>query len=144
MFKSILFPIDLNDEKSWNSALPKAIALASQSNALLHFVAVVPEMESSLVRPFLPDNYIDKLIKKTQAALAAFIEQNVTKDIQGESRVAKGSVAKQISKIAIELECDLIVMAPFGRSLGKFFLGTNSEFVLGHTPISILVVRDGA
>ena len=54
MYKSIMLPIDLGEESSWNSALPVAAKIAKDYGATLHFVCVVPDFGMPLVGSFFP------------------------------------------------------------------------------------------
>jgi nucleotide-binding universal stress UspA family protein len=50
----ILLPVDLNEESSWDKALPTAVTLCRTFNASLHVVTVLPDYRMPLVGSYFP------------------------------------------------------------------------------------------
>ena len=141
MYKTILFPVDLSDEGSWDDALPKAIHLAQAFGAKLHLVTVMPDFGLSMVGAFFPDGYEKKMLEEAHKSLHTFTDEKVPKELAGGSIVAHGSVYREIIQSAKEVGADLIVMGAHRPDLEDFLLGPNAARVVRHSRCSVLVVR---
>ena len=141
MYKTILFPVDLSDDGSWDDALPKAIRLAEAFEAKLHVVTVIPDFGLSMVGAFFPDGYEKKMLEEARIALHQFTDERVPKQLAGGSIVAHGSVYREIIHAANEVAADLIVMGAHRPDLEDFLLGPNAARVVRHSRCSVLVVR---
>ena len=140
MYKDVLCAIDLNEEHSWEKALPKAIEMRGASGNL-HLLTVVPEFGLSLISQYFPENFEETTLQKAKDALRAFIDKNVPKDVPCRAIVAQGRVYEQILRIADETGCDAIVMAAGNPNLAQYLLGPNAARVVRHAKCSVLVVR---
>ena len=145
MFNTILFPTDgspLSDK-----AAETALAFAQLNKAKLVAISVVQPF------PFSPmadggvvldaglyeeqmhtaaQQAVDKLGQAAQAAGLAF-----------EGLVAiSPSPYEEIVNAAANYHCDIILMASHGRKgLNKLFVGSETQKVLGHTQVPVLVLR---
>lgn len=142
MYKSILFPVDLEHPSSWQNALPVAIDLAKSFGSKLHLVAIVPSLGMSIVSSYLPEGFESKLLTDAGEKLAAFAAKHIPDGVDHENHVGHGVVRQEIVSAANKLNCDLIVMAPHRPEMSDFFLSPCTEFVVSHTKRSVLVVRD--
>ena len=60
-----------------------------------------------------------------------------------EPRVSEGEPAREILRVAKEQLSDLIVVGAKGSTpLGRILLGSTAEFVLNHSPCSVLLIRN--
>ncbi len=142
MYKKILLPVDLNEESSWEKALPTALTLCRSFGASLHVVTVLPDYRMPLVGSYFPKDFADKAHEAITEALHAFIKENVPEDIPAQSVIVDGSPWEAIIKAAKKLEVDLIVMASHNkRKFADYVLGPNAEHVVHHTNISVMIVR---
>lgn len=141
MFKNILLPIDLNDENSWQSALPKAIDLCRQHGAKLHVMTVVPDIFQGHVAQYFPEGYEDELIDRTDEELRKLIRQQVPDDIEAKDTVAYGSIYHEILATAEKVGADLIVMTSHRPELKDYLIGPNATKVVRHAKCSVMVVR---
>ena len=145
MFKHILIPID--DDTGSRRAIEQAVALAHNVGARVTGLHVMMEFNpvgivEELIEPS-PDQlrqlaraYADKLFSPLvhEAECAGVACETIA--VQGD-QPWKTIVAK-----AAESGCDLIVMASHGRhGLAKFMLGSETQQVLTHTGIPVLVVH---
>ncbi len=80
MFNKILLPIDLNEESSWKIALPAAVRLAQQNGAEITAVNVVTDLDMTLVGPFLPENYAQKMMEEAEKGLTALLEREIPEE----------------------------------------------------------------
>ncbi|MBB3189465.1 universal stress protein [Halomonas cerina] len=142
MYSKILLPVDLNEEASWDKALPTALALCRSFGASLHVVTVLPDYRMPLVGAYFPADFAEKAHQAVSDAQHAFIKDHVPEDITVQSVIVDGSPWEAIIKAAKKLEVDLIVMASHNkRKFADYVLGPNAEHVVHHTKISVMIVR---
>jgi len=141
MFKRILFSVDLNQESSWNKALPVAIEQCRLAGATLHVLTVVPDFGMSIVSQFFPENFEEQVGEKVLAGLKAFVADNVPDDISVQNIVGEGTVYEVILNMADKIGADLIVMASHRPELQDYLLGPNAASVVRHAKCSVMVVR---
>ncbi len=145
MFKTILFPTD--GSALSEKIIPTAIDFATLTGAKIIAIYVV----QPLPFPTVTDGgiNIDAGIYEQQMNEAA---QHHLNKIGDEARAAKipfESVVVQsvnpyeeIVKTAAQAHCDIILMASHGRKgLNKLFLGSETQKVLAHTTLPVMVLR---
>lgn len=142
MFKNILVPVDLGDEKTWRKQFSDAVELARQSGAVLHVMSVVPSYSSPLVGSFFPKNYEKDMLAEAKKELARFVADHVPEGIQAEPVVAIGSVYEEVILAAEQFKCDLIIMGRSSSTKTSFLLGPNAARVVRHARTSVLVASD--
>ena len=147
MFKHILVPTDGSDHS--NLAVTAAAQLARTLQAKLLVLHVRSPLES-------PHHVEGGALRSLGgAAVLREVEDEERKLLDAALHIAKleGASAEQafiagyspfeaIIRIAGEERCDLIVMASHGRrGIGGFLLGSETQKVLTHTTIPVLIVR---
>ncbi len=142
MYKSILVPVDLNQESSWKKALPAAIDLAQQNNGELHIVTVIPDYGMALVGSFSPPDHTKKALAAAQKDLSKFVADHVPSGVKVFDHVKQGTIYKRILRAADELNCSLIVMASHRPETQDYLLGPNAARVVRHATQSVFIVRD--
>jgi nucleotide-binding universal stress UspA family protein len=141
MYKTILFPVDLGEDSSWTTALPRALELCGLSDAELHVLTVAPGINTA-VAAYLPANSAEKIREDADNALNAFIKEQVPGDIKVHAISRQGETVYQaIHEVAGEVGADLIVMASHRPALSDYLLGPNAARVVRHASCSVLVVR---
>jgi len=147
MFQHILVPTDGSDFSN------KAVSAAARLAHALHAKLLVLHVRSPLESPHHVEG----------GALSQLGGKVVMQEIEGEERklldaalaiaIADGAAAETafvagysiydaIIRIANEQGCDLIVMASHGvRGLSSLLLGSETQKVLSHTTIPVLIVR---
>ena len=141
MFQSILAAID--GSKKSEAALDVAIGEAKAHGAALHVVYVI---ETGLFSSIPLDNtweviygLLEKQGKDAQLAAAKKAEDQ---EVRITTHLKEGHAGNEILKLARETGSDLIVLGSHGKSnLDRILLGSVSSFVVGHAPVSTLVVR---
>ena len=142
MYKKIMLPVDLNEAASWSKALPTALTLCRSYDASLHLVTVLPDYNMPIVGSYFPKDFAKKAHEAIADAQRAFIKANVPEDIRAQSIIVHGSPWEAIIKVAKKLEVDLIVMASHNkRKFADYLLGPNSEHVVHHAKMSVMIVR---
>ena len=141
MYRKILLPIDLSDDASWAKALPTATDLCEKYGASLEIMTVVPSMGLSVVAQFFPDNYEQQMVSQTIAGLQAVADKNVPAGLSVETKVASGTIYREIMRTAEAGGADLIVMGSHRPELSDYLLGPNAARVVRHATCSVMVVR---
>ncbi|WP_164735578.1 universal stress protein [Marinobacter sp. NP-4(2019)] len=141
-FKTILVPLDPALESTWRSALPAAIDLASNDQATLCLMTVVPEAEIPAIAVHLPDGLDEKLRDKGLDALETLRAREVPESIHSRSLVGQGRIDKQILRMAAKIDADLIVMASHRPKATDYLISAIAAYVTRHAKSSVMVVRE--
>ncbi len=141
MYQNILFPVDLNQDSSWQKALPTAVDYCKAFGSTLHVMNVVPDFGSALVGSYFPDDFEEKALEGAGKQLHEFVRQHVPDGVTVQHIVGHGSVYEEILRIAREIGADLILLAAHRPELKDFLLGPNAARVVRHFEGSVLVVR---
>jgi len=142
MYKSILLPVDLNQESSWKKALPAAIHMAKSMSAKIHVITVIPDYGMAVVGNFFTADYEHYATTTTQSALDEFVKDHLDAELVASDMVAHGTIYKEIVNAAAEKDCDLIILASHRPETSDYLLGPNAARVVRHANQSVLVVRD--
>jgi len=147
MFRQILVPTDGSQLSS--DTVKRAISFAKESGASITFFYAKPDYpialygEGALIDPTTPDQFAEMAEKQAKEIL----EQ--CKNLSAEAGVTSTSISEtsdvpweSIIKAANDSACDLIFMASHGRrGLSGFVLGSETQRVLTHSKIPVLVYR---
>jgi nucleotide-binding universal stress UspA family protein len=146
MFKHILLPTD--GSQLSELAIRRGIDLAKTMNARVTGFCVVPEFHVFTYRTEMLEETEGQYARESRARAAedlAFIA-NAAKEagVQCDtSYVINDRPYEAIVKAAEDKGCDLILMASHGRSgMSGFLLGSETQKVLTHTGIPVLVYRE--
>ncbi len=141
MFNSILLPVDLGHESSWEKAAPEAVALAKQHGAKIHLLTVIPDFGMPLVGSYFPADYAEKALQATSEKLTALAADIIPGDLLAKVHTAQGTAYQEIIDTANAQGCDLIVLASHRPEMSDYLLGPNAARVVRHAAQSVLVVR---
>lgn len=147
MFKSILLPTDgspLSDK-----ATVMAVQFAQLHGARLVGICVIQPF------PFLPAGGDSGVVvpdaEVYERSMRSAAQENVDRIAAAAAAVGipfdgvvgmSASPYEQIVETAAKYGCDLIIMASHGRKgLNKLFLGSETQKVLAHTTLPVLVLR---
>lgn len=142
MYKSMLLPVDLNQESSCKSALPTAIHMAQSLSIKMHIITVIPDFGMAVVGSFFPADYEEKATQATQEALDTFVSENLPADLVASASISHGVIYKEIMVAADDKGCDLIVLSSHRPETKDYLLGPNAARVARHATQSVFVVRD--
>jgi len=144
MFKRILFPTDGSDIT--NKAMQTALSLARLSGAEIKTLAVkepFPYSAVSEMQPVPPQEFFD-----AQERVAAARVKTVTAAAEAAGVTCQGHTVEALHPWEAILDhakaqnCDLIVMASHGRrGMSALLLGSETQKVLTHSTLPVLVVR---
>ncbi len=146
MYKRILVPLDGSIRAE--SAVPIAarIAQASGGSVILLQVAAIPiEVETEKKPPEIYSQAAyDKGIADTRSYLASVAQFDVLKGIKTETGAVTGGVAPAILSAIQSLHADLVVMSSHGYTgFKRWALGSVAHKLAPHSPVPVLVLRDG-
>jgi nucleotide-binding universal stress UspA family protein len=147
MFKHLLLPTDGSELSG--EALKQGIAFARETGARVTFVHVMPEYVAAAFAEFPAGG---------QAAFSDFMKatEDSAKTILAAAEAGASKAAVSFDKVAIrhqqpwraiidvagDRQCDLIFMASHGRrGIGALVLGSETNKVLTHSKIPVLVFR---
>lgn len=144
-------PPDADDEEDGldSKIMDLATSLARQDDCELHIVHVWSLYREEDVRrncqPYYQDQ-IDTWAENVRDAheqwLADLTSGYDLNDVTCHSHFLKGEARSVIPAVALEQECDLIVMGTTGRTgLSGFFIGNTAETVLQQISCSVLTVK---
>jgi len=142
MFKSILVPIDLDDETESKKLFDSAVELAEGMGAKLSVMTVVPNFSMPMVASFFPPDFEKKALAEGLKSLTAFVEARESSVVIEKTMVGHGSVYKEIVGAAVEIKADAIVLGPGSAEAGDYLLGHNATRVMRHAPCSVLLLRN--
>lgn len=144
MYQRILFPTDGSDITA--KALQHALSIAKLTGATLQVLSVkepFPYSAISEMQPVPPQEFYDTQEKvaggRVKAALAAAEAAGVK--AQGETVEALHPWEAILEQAKVH-GCDLLVMASHGRrGVSALLLGSETQKVLTHSTLPVLVVR---
>ncbi|WP_028101385.1 universal stress protein [Pseudoduganella violaceinigra] len=145
MFKSILLPTD--GSQLSERATVTAIDFAKIHGARITAVSVIQPLPfvplaDAAVLPD-PGQFDQEFRRGLRAALDKVLAAARAAGVECEAVLDEAiSPYQVIVKTAEERHCDIILMASHGRSgLNKLFLGSETQKVLAHTHLPVLVLR---
>jgi len=144
MFKRILVPTDGSDITS--KALQTAIGMARDGGGELFAIAVkepFPYSAISEMQPVPPQEFYDAQERIAAARVKSALEAAAAAGVKGHGHTVEALHPwEAIIDHAKNSQCDLIVMASHGRrGLAALMLGSETQRVLVHTQLPVLVVR---
>ena len=147
MFKHILLPTD--GSRLSEIAVFNGIELARQHGARVTAIHVMPEFHLLSYRAAAIDESHDHFAQDAQAHAQRYLD--FVRRTADEAKVECATIAElsdhphdAICKAARRLGCDLIVMASHGkRGLVSLLLGSETQRVLAHSEVPVLVWRAG-
>ncbi len=144
MFKRILFPTDGSEITM--KALPSALGMAKLAGAELRTLAVkepFPYSAVSEMQPVPPQEFFDAQERVATARVKAVVAAADAAGIKCEAHTVEALHPwEAILDHAKAQDCDLIVMASHGRrGVSALLLGSETQKVLTHSTLPVLVVR---
>jgi nucleotide-binding universal stress UspA family protein len=140
MFKTILVPIDFEQDGSWERALEAAFALARANEAELHIMHVI-RSTPAMVAQYLPKDYATTAEAQTLATLKEKVADHGIGESEAKLLVRHGEVYPEILDAAKDLGADLIVLGAHRPEVTDYLLGTTAARVARHAKCSVFLVR---
>lgn len=144
MFKTILLPTD--GSLLSNTAIDAAIKFAANGAKLIALSVAEPYPYSPLSEGMLVGDanlYQENMVQLARANVQKVADAAKAAGVECETVVAQGfNPYEEIINTAITRNCDVIFMASHGRKgLNKLFVGSETQKVLAHSVIPVLVFR---
>jgi nucleotide-binding universal stress UspA family protein len=144
MFKRILVPTDGSDITA--KAVDTAIALAKSVGAHLYTISAkepFPYSAISEMQPTPPQEFFDAQERIAHQRVQAVVIQCAAAGVPCQAHTVEALHPwEAIIEHARRSECDLLVMASHGRrGVSALLLGSETQKVLTHTKVPVLVVR---
>ena len=140
MSKTVLVPIDVDQETSWQLALPAAARLADPDTKIV-LLAVLPDIKMTVVFQYIPADFEALLKASTKEKLQDLSKEYLPDNSNVSQAVRHGGIYREILCMADEIEANLIVMASHRPELADFLIGANAARVVRHAKCSVYVVR---
>jgi nucleotide-binding universal stress UspA family protein len=139
--KKILVPVDFSECSE--QALKVAAGLAKEHNAeiiALHMMGISDAILTNVqTKQMLEGIYYIKLAQKR---FKEFLDKDYLKGLNVTDTVYNYKDFSELNAVAIEYNADLIIMGSHGSSgLSEVFVGSNTEKVVRHSDIPVLVVK---
>ncbi|MEW5781303.1 MAG: universal stress protein [Pseudomonadota bacterium] len=147
MFKHILVPTD--GSQLSQEAVKRAISFAKETGARITFFYAKPEYpvafygEGALIDPTTPEKFAQMAEQQAQEILDKCARLAAESGVECATLSKTSDVPYEaIIEAADAAGCDLIFMASHGRrGLGALLLGSETQKVLTHSKIPVLVYR---
>lgn len=147
MFKNILVPTDGSELSE--STVARAITFAREAGARITFFYAQPDFpmpiygEGALIDPTTPEQFSRAAQAEAERILSKAREAATLSEVTSSGDTVVSEVPYEaIIESAERNGCDLIFMASHGRrGLSGFLLGSETQKVLTHSKIPVLVYR---
>lgn len=147
MFKHILVPTD--GSALSESTVARAVSFAREAGARIRFFYAQPDFpmpiygEGALIDPSTPEQFSRAAAAEAENILARAVDAAKAGGVDATGDTVVSEVPYEaIIEAAERAECDLIFMASHGRrGLSGFLLGSETQKVLTHSKIPVLVYR---
>ena len=141
MYRKILLPLDLGNQKSQRKAVKTAVQLAQSYNSIIHVMTVVPDFGMSIVGTYFPEDFEESMLTDTKEKLSAYIAKNIPDTIKTKQIVAHGTIYNEILDYANKAKVNLIVIASHRPEFKDYLIGPNAARVVRHANCSTMIVR---
>ncbi|MDH3760075.1 MAG: universal stress protein [Gammaproteobacteria bacterium] len=141
MFKSILFPVDLEHTAEAAKGLKLAVEEAKRSQARLTIMTAAPGFGMPIVASYFDKNAVSEALKEVARHLKQYVSDNVPDDIDIHAVVVEGNPGELILKQAQKDAVDLIVIPAQHTRIENIFLGSVAAQVVRHATCTVTVVK---
>lgn len=141
MYKSILFPVDLEHTAEAEKGLMIAIDEARRSKAKLTILTAAPGFGMPIVASYFEANAVSEALKEIARQLKQYVDDNVPDDIDSHAVVVEGHPGELILKQAQNDAVDLIVITAQHSKIENLFLGSVAAQVVRHATCTVTVVK---
>lgn len=139
--KKIIVPIDFSEHSEY--ALKAAAQLAKQYKAELLILHMLEMSDLMLTASEgLQDQKAVFFFKLAEKKFAEFLKKDYLNGVNVTPLIKHFKVFSEVNDVAVNHSADLIIMGSHGSSgLMEFFVGSNTEKVVRHAEIPVLVVK---
>jgi nucleotide-binding universal stress UspA family protein len=138
----IIVPIDFSEYSEY--ALKAAALLSKKTAVTIYAMHMLDIQEVSFSQS--PEYAREKAVfflKLVEKRFHKFLQKDYLKDVKVIPIIKHYKVFSEINEIAEEVDADLIIMGSHGASgLKELFMGSNTEKVIRHAEVPVLVVKN--
>ena len=128
--------------KSSDKALKRAVELASNLNASLTVLSVVPELYLTELSDLDRQRIFESLTRETTDAMERIRKSLSGKSMEVKTLIRQGDPAEKTLETAQKMKVDLVVTGSHGRhGTKKFLLGSVSSKIVDYSKCPVLVVK---
>ena len=146
MFQRIIVPLDGSTCAECAVAVAARIAQASGGSVILLQVAAIPIDIESEKKPseIYTQEVFDQGVASAERYLESVAKLEVLAGTKTETEVVTGAVAPSILSAVQSLQADLVVLCSHGYTgFKRWALGSVAHKLVPHSPVPVLVLRDG-
>lgn len=141
MYNSLLIVININDLKKAAEIVTTAQEItALNPNTIYRVATVIEPMDGSFISSFLPKGFDKSVIEEANKVLHQFTQDYFPPEAKVQHIVAHGSINEEITRIAEELDIDLIMMLAKNKASDKG-LSADTVKVARHCDKPMLLLR---
>ncbi|GAA3902088.1 MULTISPECIES: universal stress protein [Gibbsiella] len=142
MYKTILVPVDIEEDFLTEHALKHVEYLAKLSNAKVHFCHVLPDASAFVTAySFGIKEFENQAEVKAADKLKKIISEIDLPLDRLSYTISFGSPRDEVIELAEEIEADLIVIGSRRPNVKTYLLGSNAAAIVRHAKTSVMVIR---
>ncbi|MDX5627343.1 MULTISPECIES: universal stress protein [unclassified Brenneria] len=142
MYKTILVPVDIEEDELTRNALAHVVTLAKLSDATVHLFHALPDASAFLsAYSFGIKEFKNEAVVKADEKLESLIKTIDLPASRLSFSVSFGTPRDEVLQLAEEIDADLIVVGSRRPDVKTYLLGSNAAAIVRHAKTSVLVVR---
>jgi nucleotide-binding universal stress UspA family protein len=142
--RNILILVALDGSDTSNNALRQTIRFARAKACGVTVVTVLPPYDGDLELGMMP-NIKQAMKEPGEKILDAASKIAVEEGVEIETTLETGNIHESIIDVAIEKDCDMIVIGRSGKhGIERALMGSTTARVIGYSPIDVLVMPNNA
>ncbi|ELW9234602.1 universal stress protein [Proteus mirabilis] len=144
MYKTILVPIDIDEDNLLNKAITLVENIAKREDPYVHFLYVLPKLpQSSYYRLVMNGDQLDQvcLKKSAEKELKKIIARFDLPEDRIETHICIGKPRDGILQIADQVNADLIVVSSHNPEEDSYHLGSTAADITRYAKRSVMVAR---
>lgn len=140
--KKIIVPVDFSTHS--NYALKTAALLSKKTDVIIYALHMLDMQEHTLSQsPEFSKEQGAFFFKLAEKKFKEFLQKDFLKEVRVVPVIKHYKVFSEIYSIANEINADLIIMGSQGATgLKEFFTGSNTEKVIRHSDVPVLVLKN--
>lgn len=141
MFNNILIVTELEYLEDADKLVATALEMTKDQPSTVYRVAgIISAPNNSFVSSFLPKNFDKMALQEGNIKLHEFTQKRFPVDAKVQHVVAYGTIYEEVTRIADELEVDLIIMKA-AKDGARHSLSSNTVKVARNTERPMLIIR---
>lgn len=140
MSQTLLVPLDLNQESTFESIFAAVKRIADSKETRVILLTVIPEIAVGVL-PFVGLDEMNNLGSVARVQLERVAEQRLGDAVAWEIEVRIGPVPRTIVSRGEHYDVDMIIMASHNPVYWDVLLGSTAAQVVRHSHRSVLIVR---